>query len=155
RLAGAVWSDNRAQFAFLDDKGEVVERLEAVKADRDAVDVEQYVRRRRHGDGSHQACSFAGSGTGSGSAGGARRGQRSPRSMPAIPVGKTSVVSTKSPPRMNSQISGAALVSQVLARLARTAPMIAPLSVPRPPTETQTAISIELPGENSLGLMMP
>ncbi len=47
------------------------------------------------------------------------------------------------------------LVSQVFARLTNPAPSIAPTSVPRPPTDTQIAISIELPGENSLGLMMP
>jgi hypothetical protein len=42
-----------------------------------------------------------------------------------------------------------------LPKLTSTAPMIAPIRVPRPPTETQIAISIELAGENSLGLMMP
>jgi hypothetical protein len=56
---------------------------------------------------------------------------------------------------MNSQVSGAAPVSQVFAALTRIAPTIAPDNVPRPPTETQMAISIEFPGENSLGLMMP
>ena len=35
------------------------------------------------------------------------------------------------------------------------APMMAPNRVPRPPTATQMAISIDCAGENSLGLMMP
>ena len=59
------------------------------------------------------------------------------------------------PPNANSQISGKALVSQVLPRLTMTAPRIAPASVPRPPTATQITASIELPGANSDGLMMP
>ena len=33
--------------------------------------------------------------------------------------------------------------------------MIGPISVPRPPTATQIAISIEFAGDISLGLMMP
>ena len=73
-----------------------------------------------------------------------------------MPRGKTSVVSTNSAPSTNSQVSGAAPVSQVLAEIdEHGAERSAPASVPRPPTETQIAISIELPGENSLGLMMP
>ena len=39
-LARAVGSDHAAQLARIDDQGEVVERLEAVEADRDAVEVE-------------------------------------------------------------------------------------------------------------------
>jgi len=39
--------------------------------------------------------------------------------------------------------------------LTSTAPATAPYSVPRPPTATQITTSIELIGENSLGLMMP
>ena len=35
------------------------------------------------------------------------------------------------------------------------APRIGPMSVPRPPTATQIAISIEFAGDISLGLMMP
>src|SRR5216683_2856774 len=151
RLAGAVVADDRAQLAFLDDERELVQRLEAVKADRHAVDIKQNIAgrmRRVH------ACSFAASG---GAAGASARGrlQRSCRKIPTMPRGKISVVRMNSPPRMNSQISGAALVSQVFAKLTSPAPSIAPTSVPRPPTDTQIAISIELPGENSLGLMMP
>ncbi len=36
-----------------------------------------------------------------------------------------------------------------------TAPAMAPYSVPRPPMATQITTSMELMGENSLGLMMP
>ena len=35
------------------------------------------------------------------------------------------------------------------------APRMAPTNVPRPPTATQMAISMELAGVNSLGLMIP
>ena len=70
-------------------------------------------------------------------------------------LGRKSVQTMKSAPRKNSQISGAAPVNKLLAPLTAKAPTIAPTSVPRPPTATQTAISIELPGDISLGLMMP
>src|SRR5207302_1162190 len=73
--------------------------------------------------------------------------ERSSRNTPAMPRGNARVVSTKRPPRKNSQISGAAPVSQVFARLTSTAPIIAPTRVPRPPTETQIATSIEEPGD--------
>ena len=46
-------------------------------------------------------------------------------------------------------------MNQLLARLTTKAPMIGPISVPRPPTATQMAISMELPGDISEGLMMP
>ena len=94
----------------------------------------------------------------------ARRGRRrwvvgptleSAGRYPRCPRGNTSVTRTKRPPRTKSQASGTEPVSQVLARLTTAAPIIAPTSVPRPPTATQIAISIELAGENSLGLMMP
>ncbi|MCY1450552.1 hypothetical protein D9M71_673690 [compost metagenome] len=39
--------------------------------------------------------------------------------------------------------------------LTRPAPSSGPISVPRPPKATQTAASIELVGDISLGLMMP
>ena len=46
----------------------------------------------------------------------------------------------------------AAWVKKLLAPLTRPAPTA---SVPRPPTATQIAISIELAGDISLGLMIP
>ena len=60
-----------------------------------------------------------------------------------------------SAPSANSQTSGSAPVSQVLPKLTMKAPITGPISVPRPPTATHSTASIELPGENSLGLMMP
>ena len=60
-----------------------------------------------------------------------------------------------SAPRKYSQNSGANTVSQLLAPLTMKAPMIGPISVARPPTAAQIAISIELAGLISLGLMMP
>src|SRR5437899_1298627 len=156
RLAGAVRTDDRAQFAFLDNKRQIVQCLEPVEADRDAVEIQQDVAGRMRDRGRlHMRFSAAiGASIGNG-APERRRGQGNCRKTPTMPRGKTSVVSTNSPPRKNSQISGAAVVSQVFARLTSTAPIAAPTSVPRPPTETQIATSIELPGENSLGLMMP
>ena len=41
RLAGAVGADDRAQLAGLDEQRQVVQRLEAVEADGDAVEIEQ------------------------------------------------------------------------------------------------------------------
>ena len=46
-------------------------------------------------------------------------------------------------------------MNQLLAPLTMNAPTIGPISVPRPPTAVQIAISIELAGDISLGLMMP
>ena len=61
----------------------------------------------------------------------------------------------KSRPRKNSQYSGNACVKKLFAPLTSPAPSAAPASVPRPPTATQIAISIEFAGDISLGLMMP
>ncbi len=74
---------------------------------------------------------------------------------PTMPLGSSSVTTMKSAPSANSQTSGRAPVSQVLPKFTRTAPMIGPTSVPRPPTATQRTASMELPGANSPGLMMP
>ena len=46
-------------------------------------------------------------------------------------------------------------MNQLFAPLTTNAPTIGPISVPRPPTAAQIAISIELAGDISLGLMMP
>ena len=60
-----------------------------------------------------------------------------------------------SAPRKNSQYSGNATVNQLFMPLTRPAPSSGPISVPRPPSATQTAASMELVGDISLGLMMP
>src|SRR5579883_1809031 len=144
RLAGTVGADDAADFALFDGEREIVERLEAVEADGDAVEREQ--RCRVHGAPSAP-------GRAAGASGGRRRRVR--RTRPNSPRGKASVTRTKSPPSTNSHASGSAPVSQVLAALTSTDPRSAPMSVPRPPTATQMAISIELAGANSPGLMMP
>src|SRR5580700_277189 len=158
-LARAVRADDRSELPFLDDEREIVQRLEAVETDGDAIQIKQDVAGCPYSCRAHARFLIAtGSWTGTGVFVGATRrgrGQGRFRRIPTIPCGNTRVVSTKRPPRKNSQISGTAPVSQVLARLTNTAPIIAPVRVPRPPTETQIAISIELPGENSLGLMIP
>ena len=51
--------------------------------------------------------------------------------------------------------SGAVTVSQLLAPLTMKAPTMGPISVARPPNAAQMAISIELAGLISPGLMMP
>src|SRR5262249_44351315 len=131
------------------------QRLEPVKADGDAVEIKQDIASRvRGGAGAH---AFSSAAIGASMAPAARRGRGhgSCANRPTLPRGTISVGKTKRPPQKNNQISGAGLVSQVFARLTSPAPRMAPDSVPRPPTETQIAISIELPGENSLGLMIP
>ena len=59
------------------------------------------------------------------------------------------------PPSRYSQTSGMATVSQLLLAFTSTAPKMGPMRVPRPPMAVQMAISIELAGDISLGLMMP
>src|SRR6185436_17849796 len=71
------------------------------------------------------------------------------------PPGKNSVTAMNSTPSTYSQASGRATVNQLLAPLTTNAPSTPPSRLPRPPTATQIAISIELLGWNSLGLMMP
>ena len=58
-------------------------------------------------------------------------------------------------PGSTASIRGKATVKQLFAPLTSSAPRIAPTSVPRPPTATQIAISIEFAVDISLGLMMP
>ena len=60
-----------------------------------------------------------------------------------------------SSPSKYSQYSGKRRVNKLFAPLTSPAPRIGPTSVPRPPTATQIAISIEFAGDISLGLMMP
>jgi hypothetical protein len=71
------------------------------------------------------------------------------------PLGMNSVTRMNSNPRKNSQYSGKVWVKKLFAPFTTPAPNSGPISVPRPPTATQTAISIELAGDISLGLMMP
>ena len=80
---------------------------------------------------------------------------RAPSNRPITPLGSSSVTPMNRAPSANSQNSGSALVNQVFPKFTSSAPRIAPTSVPRPPTATQITASIELAGENSLGLMMP
>ncbi|VTQ11736.1 Uncharacterised protein [Pseudomonas aeruginosa] len=60
-----------------------------------------------------------------------------------------------SAPRKNSQYSGKATVNQLFAPFTTPAPSSGPSRVPRPPRATQTAASMELVGDISLGLMIP
>ena len=65
------------------------------------------------------------------------------------------MTTTNRAPRKNSQYSGKAWVKKLFDRLTITAPITGPISVARPPTATQMAISIELAVDISPGLMMP
>src|SRR4029077_11489516 len=74
---------------------------------------------------------------------------------PTTPLGRNSVTRMNSSPRKNSQYSGKDWVKKLLAPLINPAPNTGPSSVPRPPTATQIAISIEFAGDISPGLMIP
>ena len=58
-------------------------------------------------------------------------------------------------PKKYNQNSGAETVNQLLAPFTKNAPTTGPIKLPRPPTAAQTAISMELAGLISPGLMMP
>ena len=68
---------------------------------------------------------------------------------------RSGMVFINKPPKISNQYSGAATVKYVLTALISPAPNIGPISVPRPPAATQTAISMELTGFISLGLIIP
>src|SRR6185295_13532753 len=74
---------------------------------------------------------------------------------PASPRGRNSVTRMNNRPSANSQYSGNAWVNQLLPRLTTAAPSTGPINVPRPPTAVQIAISIEVAGDISLGLIIP
>src|SRR3979490_69494 len=76
--------------------------------------------------------------------------------VPMIPFGSSSVTRMNNAPSMNSQYGASGPdVTTVLAQLPTTARSAARISVPRPPTATQITASMEFPGANSPGLMMP
>src|SRR4029453_6811231 len=159
RLACAVGSDDAAQLAVVDRQREIVQRLEAVEADGDAVEIKDRTMSRVHaaaGDGHPRL----------GNALGPTVGAWQPvhevrpfdprrRTSPMTPDGRNNVTTTNSSPRKKSQISGNACVNQLLAPFTRNAPAMGPTSVPRPPTAVQIAISIEFAGDISPGLMIP
>ncbi len=58
-------------------------------------------------------------------------------------------------PRNSCQYSGIATVKMLFAPLTNPAPSTGPIRVPRPPSATQMAASMELVGDISLGLMIP
>src|SRR6185369_10815786 len=184
RLARAVGTDDAAQFARRDVQRQLVDGLEAIEADAHVFQVQDAPMRDVHlarrgqpaetGLAPARLCPATQHALAVG-LGAARaffhqvgRHGRPPlsrlahaamppvlRSRPITPSGRNSVTPMNSAPRKYSQISGAATVSQLLAPLTRKAPTIGPASVARPPTAAQIAISIELAGLISLGLMMP
>ena len=110
RLAGAVRADDRPQLAGFDVEAEVVERLEAVEADRDAVEVEDGVVPLRAGMGVRHS---AGSPAPDGQAAGVDVAPARRSSKPTTPFGRNSVTTMNIPPSANSHSSGIAPVNQV------------------------------------------
>ena len=74
---------------------------------------------------------------------------------PTTPCGSHKVTPTNKAPRKNNQYSGNAWVKKLFDKLTMKAPITGPTKVARPPTATQIAISMELAGDISPGLMMP
>src|SRR5258706_4549336 len=148
-LARAVRADYAAQLADVDRQRKLGKRLETVEADRDVLQVEHHAVRDVEAPGGdvREAAALVG--------GGGVGGHAFFLSRPMMPCGRNSVTRMKMRPSAYSQYSGKACVKKLFAPLTAPAPMIAPASVPRPPTATQMAISIELAGDISLGLMMP
>ena len=100
-LAGAVRPDDGAHLAALDREREIVERLEAVERDGDAVQIKQRTGERFHGSYSAGSGSLTPS-----SAAAEARSRRSAfqcRMVPTMPRGNSSVTRTNSAPSMNSQ----------------------------------------------------
>src|SRR5262249_28312058 len=157
RLPGAVGADDAAKLARVDRERKVVKRLEAVEADRDAVEVENAAMSRvdAFGEdpraGRDRIVPLLASRCGAPVFDSRMRAAHSP----ALPRGRNSVTRMNSSPSANSQYSGKAFVNQLLPRLTAAAPSTGPISVPRPPTAVQIAISIEFAGDISLGLMIP
>src|SRR5262249_5046674 len=77
------------------------------------------------------------------------------QSSPSTPRGSHRVTTMKARPRTKSHAWGKATVRRLFAPCSSPAPRIGPSSVPRPPSATAMAISTELAGDISLGLMIP
>src|SRR5690606_3455237 len=176
-LARAVGADDAAHLAGHDVQAQLVERFEAIEADRDVVQVQD--RAMDHIEFARLHHTAVGGLAPPGFAAGARQafrlvqGARAlfhqfrrhaltstflPSSFltpPTMPSGRNRVTRMNSAPRKYSQNSGKATVNQLLAPLTKKAPMIGPISVARPPTAAQIAISMPAAADISLGLMMP
>ena len=141
RLARAVGADEAAELALLDQRGSAVERLEAVEADgRPTLRSERRVSGRR-----------------------CRRSRSRPSSPPQAgratpargqPPASAHASTSMRRPSTKSHASGTPRVRNALRPLLQpaTAPEDAPTSVPRPPTATQIAISIEFAGAHLAGV---
>src|SRR3989344_898813 len=177
-LARAIGADDAAHLAHGDVQAQLVERLETIEADLDVVEVEDravgqvdLVRIVHHaaivGLATARLARVGGRVQGSQQGLAAFFHQVGGHAFtsafllssfftpPTMPSGRNRVTSTKSKPRKYSQNSGKATVNQLLAPLTKKAPMIGPISVARPPTAVQMAISMEAAADISLGLMMP
>ena len=102
-LARAIGADDGAHLALADDERQVVQRLEAVEAHRDAVEIEDAALL------AHSAASMAATGAFAGIALRGRFAHQSD-SVPTMPLGRNSVTQTKSAPSTSSHMSGKAAV---------------------------------------------
>src|SRR4029078_4474718 len=128
RLARAVRSDDAAKLAVIDSEAQIVERFEAVEADRDAVEIKDWSVRRidrvtgdahadlrkRTGDSGVDAVHpFGAHRSGRDVVDDRARSKR--QSCPITPRGKNSVTRMNNRPRKKSQTSGNATVNQLFA----------------------------------------
>ena len=141
RLAGAVGADDRAQLAFLDDERQLVQRLEPVEADRDAVRG-RAGRRRSDARRGPRSCLLLRRDSVVAAGDRRRRDLPAPARAAQLPDRPDDAAredqrrqheqaaqheQPRSPERRRSARSWP--------RLTSTAPRIAPTSVPRPPTD--------------------
>src|SRR5262249_18545439 len=144
RFACAVGTDENADRTRLDVERDPAQRAKSVVFDGDVLDGEQ----RRHSTSIST----------SGCTGGAAPGTRNPRSVansPASPLGITVTTTTKSAPITNNHNEGNLLLMKSLPKRTSSVPNTAPARLSRPPTATQTSISIDGTTPNIAGEITP
>src|SRR6185295_1810199 len=102
-LAGAVRTDDGPHLARLDGERQVVERLEAVERDADAVEIEQRGGEHFGGHGHSAGCGAGGAASTGSVCARSRRSAAHCRSVPTMPRGSSKVTATNRPPSTNSQ----------------------------------------------------
>ena len=163
RLARAVRPDHAAQLAVVDGQRQLVQRAEAVEADGDAVEIEDRADATCRRRGVNDAGRRAGARELDVAAGAARHRASTALIAAARVARHESRDAVRQEQRDEDEheaeheqpVLGEGLREPALAELTTAAPITGPISVPRPPTAAQIAISIELAGDISLGLMMP
>ena len=149
-LAGAVRPDDGPKLARVDHQRELIERAEAIEADGDAIEIEQ---RSVITEASGILCPYAALRFAIRGRPGARQAQARKRADDALGQEyghHDEQAAQHEQPELRRRRRGVALGVVDQDRADQR-----PTSVPRPPTATQIAISIEFAGENSDGLMIP